>query len=67
MLAAILEIAARTNVIVFDPQSDRVLLPPRIAADTVGNCAASHPEAARRAGEGMKFAARARRTASRPA
>jgi hypothetical protein len=61
MLAAILEIAARTNVIVFDPQSDQVFLPPRVAADTAGNSPASHQEAARRAGEGMKFAAQVMR------
>jgi hypothetical protein len=61
MLAVILEIAARTNVIVFDPQSDQVFLPPRVAADTASSYPASRQDAARRAGEGMNFAAQVMR------
>ena len=61
MLAAILEIAARTNVIVFDPQSGQVFLPSRVAADAGRSSAASRQEAARRAGEGMDFAAQVMR------
>jgi hypothetical protein len=56
MLAAILEIAARTNVIVFDPQSGQVILPPGFTADTAGSSAATHREALRKAREGMNFA-----------
>jgi hypothetical protein len=56
MLAAILEIAARTNVIVFDPQSGQVILPPGLTADTAGSSAAAYKEALRRAREGMNFA-----------
>lgn len=61
MLAAILEIAARTNVIVFDPQSGQVFLPPRGAADAASSSPASRQEAARRAEEGMNFAAQVMR------
>lgn len=59
MLAAILEIAARTNVIVFDPQSEQVLLPPGLIAGTGISLAAAHQEALDRAGEGMDFARQA--------
>jgi hypothetical protein len=55
MLAAILEIAARTNVIVFDQQSEQVILPPGLMADTA-SLAAAHQEALHRAREGMDFA-----------
>jgi hypothetical protein len=61
MLAAILEIAARTNVIVFDPQSGQVILPPGLTADTGSSSAAAHQEAVRRAREGMNFAEQVRR------
>jgi len=61
MLGAILEIAARTNVIVFDPQSGQVFLPPRIAADTADASTASPQEAVRKAREGMNFAAQVMR------
>jgi hypothetical protein len=61
MLAAILEIAARANVIVFDPQSEQVILPPDLTADNAGSSAAVHQKAARRAREGMDFAAQVRR------
>lgn len=56
MLAAILEIAARTNVIVCDPQSEQVILPPGLTADTAISLAAAHQEALRRAREGTDFA-----------
>jgi hypothetical protein len=61
MLAAILEIAARTNVIVFDPQSGQVFLPSRVAADAASSSTASRQEAARSAREGMNFAAQVMR------
>jgi hypothetical protein len=61
MLAAILEIAARTNVIVFDPQSEQVILPPGLTADNAGSSAAAHQEAVHRATEGMNFAEQVRR------
>jgi hypothetical protein len=56
MLAAILEIAARTNVIVFDPQSGQVILPPGLTADTATSSAAAHKKAINKAREGMNFA-----------
>jgi hypothetical protein len=61
MLTAILEIAARTNVIVFDPQSEQVFLPPGRTADTASRSAAARQEGVRRAREGMNFAEQVRR------
>jgi hypothetical protein len=61
MLAAILEIAARTNVIVFDPQSEQVFLPPGRTAGTASSSTAARQEAMSRAREGMDFAEQVKR------
>lgn len=61
MLAAILEIAARTNVIVFDPQSGQVILPPGLTGDTATSSTAAHHDAINKAREGMSFAEQVRR------
>jgi hypothetical protein len=66
MLAAILEIAARTNVIVFDPQSGQLILPPGLTADTGISSTAAHQEALRRAREGMSFAEQVKRELGLP-
>ena len=57
MLAAILEIAARTGVIVFDPNPTKCSCLRASCVDVASSSAASRRDAKRSAEEGMNFAA----------